>query len=231
MSSSISPSELFSALPVIALPGLTAKQSLIVECTWVSMLILTVLFGYTCLSLKRIPAGVQNMIETITDFFENYIADIIGPKGLVFFPLIASIFFFIFTSNFLGIIPGFESPTGDINTTAACALIVFLFYQFVGFRHHGVKYLKKFMGPVPAIAPVMVVMEIISELARPFSLAIRLFANIMGGHLILTLTYAVPILLPAFWMGWETIITAPIQSFVFSLLTMIYLAGAVAEEH
>jgi F-type H+-transporting ATPase subunit a len=183
---------------------------------------------------KKIPGPVQNIIEMMTSFLEDYMIDLVGLKGMKYFPLVITLFFFILVSNYIGLIPGFLAPTSNINTTGAWAIVVFISYQCIGIATNRLKYFKHFLGPIPILAPIMVLMEIISELARPFSLALRLFANIMGGELIARLLFVICALgLPVIWMTWESIITAPIQAFVFSLLTMIYLAGAVMadEEH
>jgi len=141
---------------------------------------------------------------------------------------------FILVANYIGLFPGMMAPTSNLNTTAAWAIVVFVFYECVGVSRHGFKYFKRFLGPIPIMAPMMFIMEIISELARPFSLAIRLFANIMGGEMIIKLLFSfVAIGLPVVWMLWDSLITIPIQTFIFSLLTMVYLGGAIAadDEH
>ena len=220
-------------LPALHIPGFTHSQVLVLEYTWLSMLIVILMTVAVAVSLKTVPGPFQNFFEMIVAFLEDYTADIVGPKGLIYFPLIITVFLFVAVSNYMGLIPGCIAPTGDINTTAGVAIVVFIFYQFVGFKHQGIKYLKKFLGPIPVMAPIMVVMELISELARPFSLSLRLFANILGGEMIIKLLSGMLMVgLPVIWMAWESVLTAPIQAFVFSLLTMIYLAGAVtSEEH
>jgi F-type H+-transporting ATPase subunit a len=158
----------------------------------------------------------------------------VGKKGLRYFPLVATIFTFILVANYIGLIPGFMSPTASINTTAGMAIVVFVFYQFLGVSQKGLKYFKHFLGPIPVMAPLMIVMETISELARPVALSVRLFANIFGGEMIIKILFGMcAIGVPVIWMTWDSLITIPIQAFIFSLLTMVYLAGAVAadEDH
>jgi F-type H+-transporting ATPase subunit a len=169
----------------------------------------------------------------VVSFFEEYLVNFVGKTGLAYFPLIATVFFFILASNYIGLLPGCISPTGNMNTTASWAIVVFIFYQIIGFKRHGFKYLKHFLGPVPVIAPIMFVMEIISQLARPLSLTIRLFANILAGEIIIykILFPIAAIGLPVIWMLWESLITYPFQAFIFSLLTIIYIAGAVAADN
>ncbi|MGB7569890.1 MAG: F0F1 ATP synthase subunit A [Chitinivibrionales bacterium] len=224
----------FTLLPALPLPGLTAHQALVVEYTWLSMAIIIVSLIAVIVSLKTVPRGLQNAFELIVSFIEGYITDIMGEKGLRYFPLVITAFTFILVANYVGLIPGFISPTANISTTAGWAIVVFIFYQYVGVSKKGLKYFKHFLGPVPAMAPFMVVMETISEFARPFSLAVRLFANIFGGeHIIALLFGIVGIGLPVVWMMWDSCITIPIQAFIFSLLTMVYLGGAIAadDEH
>jgi F-type H+-transporting ATPase subunit a len=226
--------EMMLLLRPLRLPGLLPQQAVLVEYTWLVMILIVATLLAVIITRKVIPGPVQNMIEMITDFLEGYMKDLVGLKGMRYFPLVITLGFFILVSNYIGLIPGFLSPTSNINTTGACAIIVFISYQCVGIVTNRLKYLKHFLGPLPVLAPIMVLMEIISELARPFSLALRLFANIMGGELITRLLFGICALgIPVIWMTWESLITAPIQAFVFSLLTMIYLAGAVMadEEH
>jgi F-type H+-transporting ATPase subunit a len=223
----------WTLLQPMNLPFLTPHEALLVQYTWVTMGLVILGFGIVSLTMKKIPGPFQNFVESIVEFLENYTVDIMGSRGLAYFPLILTVFVFILVGNYIGLVPGFIAPTSSLSTTAAFALVVFFFYQFVGFQKNGIKYLKHFMGPIPAMAPIMFIMEIISEIARPFSLALRLFANIMGGELITKLLFGIFAFgLPVIWMVWESIITAPIQSLVFSLMTMIYLAGVLAsEEH
>jgi F-type H+-transporting ATPase subunit a len=224
----------FSVLSALNLPGLTSHQALIVEYTWLSMAIIVVLLAIAIISLKTVPGTLQNIFEMVVTFIEGYITEIVGKKGLKYFPLVATIFTFILVANYIGLIPGFMSPTASINTTAGMAIVVFVFYQYLGVSQKGLKYFKHFLGPIPVMAPLMIVMETISELARPVALSVRLFANIFGGEMIIKILFGMcAIGVPVIWMAWDSLITIPIQAFIFSLLTMVYLAGAVAadEEH
>jgi F-type H+-transporting ATPase subunit a len=221
-------------LPALNLPGLTLHQALIVEYTWLSMAIIVVLLAIAIISLKTVPGTLQNIFEMVVTFIEGYITEIVGKKGLKYFPLVATIFTFILVANYIGLIPGFMSPTASINTTAGMAIVVFVFYQYLGVSQKGLKYFKHFLGPIPVMAPLMIVMETISELARPVALSVRLFANIFGGEMIIKILFGMcAIGVPVIWMAWDSLITIPIQAFIFSLLTMVYLAGAVAadEDH
>ncbi|MDD5543807.1 MAG: F0F1 ATP synthase subunit A [Acidobacteriia bacterium] len=184
-------------------------------------------------SLKMIPSGGQHLLELLYEYLKELVEDNIGHKGLKFLPLIATLAIFIFLSNMAGLVPGLKSPTSNLNVTVACALIVFLYYNYQGIREHGLlRYLKHFCGPVWWLAPLMFPVEIVSHLARPLSLSVRLFGNIFGEDMIVLVFFGlVPLLVPLPIMALQ-IFTAIIQTLVFVLLTIMYLAGAVAsEEH
>jgi len=182
-------------------------------------------------SIKIVPGKLQNFIEVCIGGIENVVVDNMGERGRQFFPLIATLAFFILTSNLIGLIPGFYPPTANLNTTAACAVIVFLSTHVVGVRNHGFKYIKHFFGPVWWLAPFMFFVEIIGHLSRPLSLSFRLFGNMNGHELILLIFFGlVPFLvpLPMMLMG---VLVAFLQTFVFMLLSTIYIQGALEEAH
>jgi len=213
------------------LPGLSAHNSLIVEYTWIVMAIIAITIIIVIKNWKTVPGGLQNVIESVTLFIENYLIDMIGPKGLTYFPLVVTVMLFVLLGSYLGLIPGMMSPTGFIGTTAAMAIVVFLYYQYLGISKRGLKYFKHFLGPIPAMAPFMLPMELISEFARPISLSVRLFANIFGGEMIIKVLFGMSAIgLPVVWLFWDSVITIPIQGLIFSLLTMVYLAGALASD-
>jgi len=178
------------------------------------------------------PGKVQHILEVIVEFLNSQLEEIIGHGGKKYLPMIATIGLFIFLMNIVGLIPGFMPPTSNMNVTVGCALVVFLYYNFVGIKKQGVvHYLKHFCGPVWWLAWLMIPIEIISHLARPFSLSVRLFANIYGEELIILVFFGLlPLILPLPIMG-LAIFTSFLQAFIFMVLTMIYVAGAVAEEH
>jgi F-type H+-transporting ATPase subunit a len=170
-------------------------------------------------------------METVVDALHSLLDDTMGHQGRKFFPLIATLGIFILTANLIGIIPGFESPTANINTNAAMALVVFFSTHVVGVMNHGFKYFKQFMGPVWWLTPLMMPIEIIGHIARPLSLTVRLFGNIMGEDLVLgVVLFLVPFLvpLPVFVL---MIFTSLIQTLVFMLLAMMYISGAMEEGH
>lgn len=194
-------------------------------------LFLMLLLGLAARKLKPTPTKLQSALELVVQTFENLLIDIIGEKGKKYLPLIGTVGFFIFFSNILGLIPGLMSPTSNINVTAGCALAVFFYYHWQGIKSRGLfKYLKHFTGPIPAIAPLLLPIEIISHFSRPVSLSMRLFGNIFAEELlILIIASIIPFLLPLPFMA-LAILTGIIQAFVFVLLSCIYIAGAVASE-
>jgi len=182
-------------------------------------------------ALKSIPGGLQNFMEVVVGGIENMIVETMGEHGRPFFPLIATLAIFILVSNLTGLIPGFFPPTANINTTAACAVIVFFSTHVVGIKHHGLHYLKHFMGPIAWLAPIMFFIEVIGHLSRPVSLTLRLFGNMNGHELVLMIFFGLaPFLvpLPMMLMG---VLVSFIQAFVFMLLAMIYIQGSLEEAH
>jgi F-type H+-transporting ATPase subunit a len=198
---------------------------------WLYMLFLIVMGFLATRAIKMVPGALQNFMEVVVDGLRGLLIDNMGPHGMIFFPLIATIAVFIFTANMAGIIPGFFSPTANMNTNAAMALVVFVLTHIVGVRIHGVKYLKQFMGPVWWMAPIMIPIELIGHLARPLSLTMRLFGNIAGEDLVLgVLLLLVPYVVPLPFLA-LMIFTSVLQAFVFSLLAMMYISGAMEEAH
>jgi F-type H+-transporting ATPase subunit a len=165
--------------------------------------------------------------EMIVEGILNIVKENMGPRGPEFMMIIGTLALFIFLSNILGLIPGFHSPTENINTTAACAITVFVLTHYYGFREHGIKYLKQFTGPVIWLIPLMLPIELIGHFVRPVSLSIRLFGNIFGDHTAVAIFFSlVPLLLPLPMMVLGLLV-AIIQTFVFILLSMTYFSLAV----
>jgi F-type H+-transporting ATPase subunit a len=193
--------------------------------------VLVALLGLAARKRERVPGGGQNILEMIVEFFVSTTTDIIGPEGKKYVPMIGTVGVFIFTSNLLGIIPGLMSPTSKLNVTVGCALTVFVYYHYQGMKAQGVgKYLKHFMGPIPALAPLMIPIEVISHFSRPVSLSIRLFSNIFAEDvLIVVIATIIPYVLPLPFMA-LSLFTAVLQAYVFVLLACIYISGAVAHE-
>lgn len=181
------------------------------------------------------PGTLQVIFEDILGALGGMMEDIIGPKGRSFLPLVGTIGLFILVGNLIGLVPGFMAPTSSINVTLGCAVTVWVYYHIQGVKAQGiVAYLKHFAAPPGApvfIAPIMLPIEIISHLSRVLSLSLRLFGNVFGEELVILILFSiVPFLapLPVMFLG---IITMPLQAFIFVMLTIIYLGGAVAVEH
>jgi len=196
-------------------------------------LILVVLFAVlrSRLSPDR-PGKAQHIFELIYNFLRGTSEEQIGHHGSRYVAFFGTIFLFILFANLLGIIPGFESPTMFPYVPAGCALAAFAYYNVMGVKEHGVgKYLAHFVGPMPLLAPLMIPIELISHMARPLSLTIRLFANMYAGEQV-TLVFLglVPLVVPVAFMGLHVFVSI-LQAYIFTLLTMIYVGAAVAHEH
>lgn len=182
------------------------------------------------LSMDR-PGKTQHIFEAVYTFLRGEASDSIGHDGPKFLPFLGTLFFFILFSNLIGIIPGFESPTMSPSVPCGCALLVFVYYNFMGFKQQGILgYMAHFAGPIWWLAPLMIPIELVSHLARPLSLTIRLFANMLAGDKVtmafLGLTYLV---VPAVFMGLHVFVSF-LQAYIFVLLTMIYLSETVPHE-
>ncbi|HWP35105.1 MAG TPA: F0F1 ATP synthase subunit A [Thermodesulfobacteriota bacterium] len=221
------------------IPGLERVPAHVLGAIFVA-LVLAALAWVGTRELRRGEAGlvpserltVQNFLELMVETTVGFLESIIGHQGRRFLPLIGTLAFFILFANLLGQIPGFLPPTSHLGTTAALAAVVFVTTHYVGIKANGVAYVKHFLGPIWWLAPLMLVIEIISHLARPLSLSVRLFGNMFGDHMVLALFVGlVPLVVPvpAMILG---VFVALVQTFVFCLLSTMYIAGAVAhEEH
>ena len=199
--------------------------------TWLVMALLLIVSLLATKALKTVPGKLQNFMEVIVSSIENMVVETMGEHGRPYFPLIATIAIFVLVSNLIGLVPGFYPPTANLNTTAACAIIVFLSTHIVGVKEHGFHYLKHFMGPIWWLAPIMFFIEVIGHLSRPISLSLRLFGNMNGHELVLMIFFGlVPFLVPLPMMVMGVLVSF-IQAFVFMLLAMIYIQGSLEEAH
>jgi len=200
--------------------------------SWLVMIILIIGALLLTKGIQMIPRKGQNLLEVIVGGLEKFMVDITGPEGKAFFPYIATIFLYILTCNLLGLIPGFFSPTANLNTTMSMAICTFFLTHIIGIKFHGVKYIRHFMGPVWALAPLMFVIELIGHFARVMSLSIRLFGNIFGKEKVLGILFGLAGFalapLPILFLG---ILVSFIQATVFMLLSIVYFAGAMEEAH
>ena len=183
--------------------------------------------------LTLVPGQAQSLIELAMNAFLNMVDENMGHKGRKYFPFVMTIAVCIFVSNAIGLIPGLLPPTAHLNTTAGLALVVFFATHVIGFKEHGVKYVKHFIGPIWWLVPLILPLEIIGHLARPLSLSLRLFGNMMGHEqivmvLLILMPAAYPLLALSTVMG---VVVIFLQTFIFSLLTMLFIAGALEEAH
>ncbi len=242
--------------PIVHLPGIPDH----VTYTWLVMIILAGVAFMATRRLELVPRGAQNAMEVVLEQIQGMIDDVMGPQGRPYLPFIATLGLFILTANLMSLVPGLAGPTTNLNTTAACALVVFFAYHAIGLRTQGVvTYIKHFMGPVWWLAPLMMPIELISHLARPLSLTLRLFGNMVGGHILLAVIFFLMglngligwalhgglagalvgglsgVIAIVFTVGFLyplKILVSFLQAFIFVMLTMLYIAGAIehAEE-
>ena len=242
--------------PIFHLPGIPDH----VTYTWLAMIILAGVAFMASRRLELVPHGAQNAMEVVLEQIQGMIDDVMGPQGRPYLPFIATLGLFILTANLMSLVPGLAGPTTNLNTTAACALVVFFAYHAIGLRKQGVvTYIKHFMGPVWWLAPLMMPIEIISHLARPLSLTLRLFGNMVGGHILLAVIFFLMglngligwalhgglagalvgglsgVIAIVFTVGFLyplKMLVSFLQAFIFVMLTMLYIAGAIehAEE-
>jgi F-type H+-transporting ATPase subunit a len=181
------------------------------------------------------PSRVQIVMEDAVTAIVALLEQWIGPKGRQFLPLIGTFGFFILLGNYMGLVPGLMAPTSNLNVTLGCALTTWVYYHIQGIKAQGiVSYLKHFAVPPGApvwMAPIMLIIEVISHFSRVLSLSLRLFGNIFGEEIVILILFMlIPFLLPLPMM-FLGLITGGLQAFVFVLLSIIYLQGAVAVEH
>jgi F-type H+-transporting ATPase subunit a len=212
------------------------------------LLVLVILTAMSYVAFRRVAVNgsaealipsdrltVRNLLELLTELFLKFLDDNLGHHARKFLPLIGTLGMFILFSNLLGLVPGFLPPTDNLNTTVACALIVFFTTHYVGVKTHGLRYLKHFIGPVWWLAWLMLPIEIISHLARPLSLSVRLFGNIFADHMLMSIALVAPSVLVLFipplamFLG---VFVSVVQTLIFVLLSIVYISFALeSEEH
>jgi F-type H+-transporting ATPase subunit a len=211
-------------------PTAPITNSFAMEVLVFSFLLIMFLLVRARLSVES-PGALQHAFEGVEGFIQGQSNEIIGHHSEGYTPFLAALLFFILFCNLIGVIPGFESPTAVPVVPLGCAICAFVYYQVQGFKHAGIGYLKHFAGPMPALAPLMVPIELISHLARVLSLTIRLFANMFAGDMVTLVFFSlVPIGVPIIFLGLHIGVSL-LQTYIFVLLTTVYLQGAVSEEH
>lgn len=175
--------------------------------------------------------SARNAMELLVEIVVGLSDNIIGRKGRKYVSLFGSLFIFLLTANFLGLVPGFSPPTSSFYSNLGLGLVVFFSYHYFGVREHGPKYFKQFMGPMLLLAPLFILIELASHIFRPISLSIRLFGNMFGDHLVLEIfTDLTKFVIPVLFYMLGSLVSV-IQAAVFTILTVIYVAMAISHEH
>ncbi len=201
--------------------------------TWLVMAFLFLVSKLTLGNLEMIPGKGQNFWELVVGGMDDFFADNMGREMAdKFFPMIATFALYIAVANLIGLIPGFMSPTSSLNTTLALTLIVWFTHHVIGIREHGLSYYKHFMGPIWWLVPLLLPIELISNLARLISLSIRLFGNIMAKETLLAILFMLAggffAPLPIMILG---VLVSIVQAMVFVLLTVVYFSQAKEHAH
>lgn len=175
--------------------------------------------------------SMRNVLELLAEAVVGLSDGIIGKKGRKYVPFFGSLFIFIITANFLGLLPGFTPPTSSFLSNLGLGIVVFFAYHYFGVREHGVRYFKQFVGPMLFLAPLFILIEFASHLFRPISLSIRLFGNMFGDHLVLEIfTNLTKVVVPVLFYILGSLVSV-IQAAVFTILSVIYVAMAISHEH
>lgn len=238
MDNPLHPFELHPFAP-LSLFGLDISLNKAVIMMWVVVALIAGLLIVAGTSRRLVPTKLQSLAELLVDFIRGMILDTMGKDGMRFFPFLATLFLFILFCNLLGLIPGLYTVTSQIVVTAAFALFVYSMSVVVGVALHGVKFFGILIPPgTPRwLLPLMMPIELISQLARPLSLAVRLFANMTAGHTVLAVLFGMALSLPLL-IGWLPfaftiaingleVFIAFIQAYIFTILTCVYLGDAM----
>ncbi len=201
--------------------------------TWLVMLFLILVPKFTIGKTELVPGKGQNFWELIIGGLEDFMAENMGKEGAkMMFPMLATFALYILVANLIGLMPGFMSPTSNLNITLGCTLIVFFTTHILGLKFHGVGYIKHFLGPIPWLIPLMFPIELISHLARILSLSIRLFGNIMAKETLLGILFMLAgaffAPLPILVLG---VFVSLVQALVFLLLSILYFSAAMEHAH
>ena len=210
---------------------------------WLVVAGVVAVFAHAAVRATMIPGGIQNVVEMSVEFIHNLAEDNIGPNGKRYVPFLIALFFFVLCSNLLGLVPGMFTVTSQLFVTATLAVTVYVISLVVGFAKHGIGFLKILLpsGTPWWLIPLMIPVEILSQLARPLSLAVRLFANMTAGHTVLAVLFGMTVTLP-WWGGWIPfgvtiainaleLLIAFIQAYIFVMLSCVYFGDAENMAH
>lgn len=211
-------------------PAAPITNTVAMEILVVSLLIAFFVAVRASLSVES-PGALQHIVEMAQEFVNEQARGVIGHDYERYVPYAMAVGFFILISNLIGLVPGFESPTASPTVPLGCALVTFFYYHYHGIRSQGVHYLKQFIGPVWPLAWLMLPIELVSHLARILSLTVRLYANMFAGDMVTAAFFSlVPVFVPVIFLGLHLGV-AIVQTFIFVMLTLVYLGMAVSEEH
>ena len=238
-----------SEIILVRIPGIPD----VITMSWIVMAVIIILLYFAARKLQKTPAGMQNAVEFTIEWVIAKSKEFMGENGPRFLPLFITLFLFIFFGNLMGLVPGLKSPTSNINITFALAIIIFCSTHYFGIKEKGLLgYLKHFAGPPYWLAPLLFPIHLIGEFIRPVSLAFRLFGNLMAKELLLGILATLFVIFVSADMNTAvngalmgvTLVLRPlimllgvlvsfIQALVFTMLAMVYIAGAISpsEEH
>ncbi len=200
--------------------------------TWLGMAFLFYVAYRVRNNITMVPGKLQNVFETIIGTIDDFVCTNLGEKdGPKFVPLLSVIFIYLITLNLIGLIPGCDAPTANLNTTVSMALIVFVYYNFIGMQRWGFHYINHFTGPSKALIPLMLPLEIVSHMSRPLSLSLRLFGNIRGEEIVIILAFVMAPILSSLPIYTLFLLGKSMQAFVFFMLTMFYIKGSLEHAH
>lgn len=195
--------------------------------SWVCIAVLFVTAWLLRRRLTIVPGRLQNFFEAIIEITERFIVFTMGDVGRKYVPLLCGMFIYIFTMNIMGLLPGFDAPTANLNTTVCMALFVFVYYNWVGLVRWKAHYINQFTGPYKALIPLMLPLEIVSHLSRLISLSLRLFGNIRGEEIVMILFFVMAPILGTLPIYALFLLGKTMQAFVFFMLTMCYITSAL----
>ncbi|MGO8718896.1 MAG: F0F1 ATP synthase subunit A [Acidobacteriaceae bacterium] len=198
----------------------------------VAVLILLIFFVLVRLTLNvEKPRVPQQFAEMVEEFVTNQTEPIIGHKYKAYLPFITALALFVVVNNLLGLVPDVDTPTSSPVVPLGLALVTFVYYHWQGLKENKAGYVKQFVGPVWWLAPLMVLIEPISHLARVLSLTVRLFANMFASDLLILISFMLfPIVFPVVFIGLHLGVSL-IQAYVFMMLAAIYVGQSIAHEH
>lgn len=230
--------ELHTLIP-LRLFGLDISINQAVVMMWVVCAAVVLFFWVATRGSRLVPTRLQSVAEVGVEFLRGMIMENMGEAGMKLFPFIATLFFFILFSNLLGLVPGAYTITSQVMVNACLAFAVFLLSVIMGIVLHGTHYLSVFVPPGTPwwLTPIMIPVEIISQLARPVTLAVRLFANMTAGHTVMNVVLGL-VLLGGVTLGWLPLgftlplyllelLVAFIQAYVFTVLATVYIGAAI----